>query len=96
MTKDVYGVSVSRCILATVRKRTNMNVDMDLVAQVSKILGTKTTTATVHTAMEEMVKLQYRRELVADDLPGLTVEALANMDRGEEDVPNVDLSDLGK
>lgn len=68
------------------RKRTNMNVDMELVEEVAKILGTKTTTATVHAAMDEVLKLKLRRELAADDLEGLTPEMLEEMDRPRHDL----------
>jgi Arc/MetJ family transcription regulator len=76
-------------MLGHVKKRTNMNVDMELVGKVSKILGTKTTTATVHAAMDEVVKLERRRQLVRDNLEGLTPELLEEMDR-----PDHDLSDF--
>jgi Arc/MetJ family transcription regulator len=76
-------------MLFPVKKRTNMNVDMELVGKVSKILGTKTTTATVHGAMDEVVKLQLRRALAAHDFPDLTPELLEEMDR-----PDHDLSDF--
>jgi Arc/MetJ family transcription regulator len=49
---QAYSVSVVR--------RTSINLDVDLVAQARKVLGTKTTTDTVHTALRETV----RRELV--------------------------------
>jgi Arc/MetJ family transcription regulator len=73
------------------RKRTNMNVDMELVEKVAAILGTKTTTATVHAAMDEVVKLELRRRLAEDDLPGLTPEAMEEMDRPDHDLTGLDL-----
>jgi Arc/MetJ family transcription regulator len=73
------------------KKRTNMNVDMELVEKVAGILGTQTTTGTVHAAMEEVVKLQLRLSLAEDDLPGLTPEAMAEMDRPDHDLTDVDL-----
>ncbi|MDX6650790.1 MAG: hypothetical protein QOJ97_2741 [Solirubrobacteraceae bacterium] len=76
-------------MLGHVKKRTNMNVDMELVGKVSKILGTKTTTATVHGALDEVLKLERRRQLVRDNLEGLTPELLEEMDR-----PDHDLSDF--
>jgi Arc/MetJ family transcription regulator len=63
-----------------------MNVDMELVEQVSKVLGTKTTTATVHAAMDEVLKLRLRRELAAHDFPDLTPETLEEM-RRPKDLP---------
>ena len=71
------------CIVRIVRKRTNMNIDMDLVEKVAAILGTKTTTATVHAAMDEVVKLELRKQLAAHDFPELTPEVMEEMDRPE-------------
>ena len=79
------------CILARVRKRTNMNIDMQLVEKAAEILGTKTTTATVHAALDEVVKAELRRRLADDDLPGLTPEAMEEMDRPDHDLSGVDL-----
>jgi Arc/MetJ family transcription regulator len=89
VTNRVYFVTPWMCMLCRVKKRTNMNVDMELVAKVAKILETKTTTATVHGAMDEVVKLERRRQLVRDNLEGLTPELLEEMDR-----PDHDLSDF--
>lgn len=80
----MYVVTVWMCILGGVRKRTNMNIDMDLVAKAADILGTKTTTATVHAALDEVVRLQLRRELADYDFPDLTPEALEEMRRGRD------------
>ena len=68
-----------------------MNVDMELVEKVAAILGTKTTTATVHAAMDEVVKLELRRQLAEDDLPGLTPEVMEEMDRPDHDLTDLDL-----
>lgn len=68
-----------------VRKRTNMNVEMDLVAEAAEILGTKNTTETVHRALREVVALQRRRELAADDMPWLTTESLEALRRLENE-----------
>ncbi len=73
-----------------------MNIDMELVAKVAGILGTRNTTETVHAAMDEVVKLQLRRELAADDMPDLTAELLDEMRRSEHDLSDVDVSDLGE
>jgi Arc/MetJ family transcription regulator len=78
------------------RKRTNMNVDMERVAEVAEYLGTKGTTATVHAALDEVLKLKLRRELAAAEMPWLNVELLEEMRRDEDDLPNIDLSDFGE
>jgi Arc/MetJ family transcription regulator len=66
-----------------VRKRTNMNIDTHLVEQAAQVLGTHGTTATVHAAMEEVVRREKRRRLADWDFPDLTLEALAEMRKGE-------------
>jgi Arc/MetJ family transcription regulator len=72
------------------KKRTNMNVDMELVEKVAEILGTKTMTATVHAAMDEVVNLELRKRLAEDDLPGLTPEVMEEMDRPDHDLTGLD------
>jgi Arc/MetJ family transcription regulator len=64
-----------------VKKRTNMNLDMALVAKAAEVLGTNGTTATVHAALDEVVRHELLRQLAADDFPDLTPEALAEMRR---------------
>jgi Arc/MetJ family transcription regulator len=61
------------------KKRTNMNIDASLVDQAAGVLGTHGTTATVHAAMEDVVRRARRRRLAARDLPDLTPEAVAEM-----------------
>ena len=70
------------------RKRTNINLDMELVGKAAEVLGTKTTTATVHGALDEVVKYELRRRLADHDFPGLTPEALDEMDRPEDPLPD--------
>jgi Arc/MetJ family transcription regulator len=62
-----------------VKKRTNMNIDASLVDQAASVLGTHGTTATVHAAMEDVVRRARRKRLAARDLPDLTPEAVAEM-----------------
>ena len=64
-----------------IKKRTNINLDMALVARASEVLGTAGTTATVHAALDEVVRRELRRQLVEADFPDLTPEALAQMRR---------------
>ena len=64
-----------------VKRRTNMNVDTHLVDQAARVLGTRGTTATVHAAMEDVVRRSQRRRLAARDLPDLTPEAITEMRR---------------
>jgi Arc/MetJ family transcription regulator len=63
----------------TVKKRTNMNVDVSLVSQAAVVLGTRGTTDTVHAAMEDVVRRSRRKRLAARDLSDLTPKALEQM-----------------
>jgi Arc/MetJ family transcription regulator len=62
-------------------RRTNLNLDMDLVREAGAILGTTQTTATVHAALREIVARERRRELAAHDFPGLGPETLETLRR---------------
>lgn len=64
-----------------VKKRTNMNLDVDLVARASEVLGTNGATATVHAALDAVIKRELRRELAEQRFPDLTPESLAEMRR---------------
>jgi Arc/MetJ family transcription regulator len=46
-------------------KRTSLNLDMSLVDDARKVLGSNGTTATVHKALEEVVRQARLRELVS-------------------------------
>ena len=63
-------------------RRTSLNLDLDLVAQARDILETRTTTATVHRALEEVVRREALRRLTEWDLGGMTLEDLERMRRG--------------
>ena len=56
-----------------------MNVDTHLVQAAADVLGTRGTTATVHAAMEDVVRRARRMRLAANDLPDLTPQAVAEM-----------------
>lgn len=49
-------------------KRTNINLDVQLVSDAAALLGTKRTTDTVHAAMRDVVTRERRRRLVGRDL----------------------------
>ena len=57
-------------------KRTSLNLDLDLVAKAREVLETRTTTDTIHRALEEVVRREALRELAAWDLGGMTLEDL--------------------
>jgi len=46
-------------------RRTSINLDVDLVAEAKRVLGTTETTETVHRALREVIRQQRLRSLVA-------------------------------
>lgn len=64
-----------------VLKRTNINLDMDLVEQAAHELGTRRTTDTVHQAMRDVIARSRRARLARRDFADLTPEALDAMRR---------------
>jgi Arc/MetJ family transcription regulator len=46
-----------------VTKRTNINLDTELLREAAELLGTERITDTVHAAMREVVDREYRRRL---------------------------------
>jgi Arc/MetJ family transcription regulator len=77
------GVSMkgSKVYDADVVKRTNINLDMDLVAQAAHELGTRRTTDTVHEALRAVVARRRRARLAQRDFEGLAPESLDAMRR---------------
>lgn len=69
----VYRVSVIR--------RTNINLDVDLVRQAARELGTERTTDTVHQALRDVVARGRRARLAQRDFEDLTPETLEAMRR---------------
>lgn len=62
-------------------RRTNINLDMDLVEEAAHELGTQRTTDTVHQALREVVARARRTRLAQRDFEDLTPEALEAMRR---------------
>lgn len=62
-------------------KRTNLNLDMDLVQQAARELGTVRTTDTVHEALRDVIARARRARLAARDFTDLTPDALEGMRR---------------
>jgi Arc/MetJ family transcription regulator len=62
-------------------RRTNINLDMDLVDEAARELGTQRTTDTVHKALREVVARARRARLAERDFEDLTPEALDAMRR---------------
>jgi Arc/MetJ family transcription regulator len=64
--------------------RTSMFLDRDLVREAARVLGTDGVTDTVHEALNEVVRMQLRRELLAGDPTfGVTLEELLERRRRE-------------
>lgn len=62
-------------------KRTNLNLDMELIAEAAAELGTSRTTDTVHAALREVIARARRAQLAQCDFEDLTPEVLAAMRR---------------
>lgn len=63
------------CALAMVR-RTNINLDMDLVDQAAHELGTRRTTDTVHEALRAVIARARRARLAQRNFEDLTPDSL--------------------
>jgi Arc/MetJ family transcription regulator len=57
-------------------RHTSLNLDMDLVDEAARELGTRRTTDTVHQALREVVARARRARLAKRDSEDLTPEAL--------------------
>lgn len=66
-------------VASSATKRTNINLDKDLVEAAAAVLGTTQTTATVHAALREVVDRAARQRLAERDFARLTPEALSEM-----------------
>jgi Arc/MetJ family transcription regulator len=60
------------------RKHTTIDLDAELVGQARQVLGTSTTTDTIHAALAEVVRAR-RRMGIADLQPALTLADLDAM-----------------
>ena len=77
LSSDRYAYSV------IVIRRTSINLDLDLVDLARGILGTKTTTDTVHTALREAVRrerLERLTEMRFDHMPEGWLDELRRWD----------------
>lgn len=62
-------------------KRTSLNLDLGLVAKARELLDTRTTTETIHVALEEVVRRESLRELATWNLDGMRLEDLERLRR---------------
>jgi Arc/MetJ family transcription regulator len=72
----VYQTALRGCTLWGVVKRTNINLDMDLVEQAAHELGTRRTTDTVHEALRNVVARARRIRLAQRNFEDLTPDSL--------------------
>ena len=62
-------------------KRTNINLNADLVGAAAAVLGTARTTDTVHAALQAVVDRASRERLAERDFANLTPEVLEEIRR---------------
>jgi Arc/MetJ family transcription regulator len=62
-------------------KRTNINIDTELVSAAAAVLGTVQTTETVHAALREVIDQAARRRLADRDFSDLTPPLLDELRR---------------
>jgi Arc/MetJ family transcription regulator len=62
-------------------KRTSINLDMDLVEEAARELGTQRTTDTIHEALRDVIARARRARLAQRDFEDLTPESLEAMRR---------------
>jgi Arc/MetJ family transcription regulator len=62
-------------------KRTSLNLELELVAEARKVLGTKGTTDTIHRALEDVVRREKLRALAGETFDDLTPAALEQVRR---------------
>jgi Arc/MetJ family transcription regulator len=69
----------SRMYDCRMRKRTSLNLDLELIAEAREVLGTNGTTETVHRALEEVIRREHLRRLAERTFEDLTPEALEKL-----------------
>jgi Arc/MetJ family transcription regulator len=65
-------------------KRTNINLDKELVDAAAAVLGTVQTTETVHAALREVIARASRQRLAERDFPNMTPAALDALRRARK------------
>jgi Arc/MetJ family transcription regulator len=69
------------------RKHTTLNLDMDLVKEAQRALGTQKATETIHRALEEVIAREKRRQLLEMGVGDLTPERLEELRRNRPPEP---------
>ena len=84
----MYWCALERCILDQVSgtkiRRTNINLDTELVDEAAAVLGTQRTTDTVHAALQAVIDRAARERLAQRDFADLTPEVLEQLRRSRQ------------
>lgn len=62
-------------------RRTTMNIDHELVAQAQEILGTENATATVHQALDAVIRRFHLERLAARDFANVDLSEVQSLRR---------------
>jgi Arc/MetJ family transcription regulator len=65
-------------------RRTSLNLELELVAEARKVLGTSGTTDTIHRALAEVVRHEKLQALAAETFDDLTPQAHGRLRRWPE------------
>jgi Arc/MetJ family transcription regulator len=79
------GVSLSE-VSETKIRRTNINLDTELVDAAAAVLGTARTTDTVHAALRAVIDRAARERLATRDFDDLTPDVLEQLRRARQTV----------
>jgi Arc/MetJ family transcription regulator len=85
MSRSHGGVSFIEVSEAKIR-RTNINLDTELVDAAAAVLGTARTTDTVHAALRAVIDRAARERLATRDFDDLTPEVLEQLRRPRQTV----------
>jgi len=65
------------------KRRASLILDIELLEEAKRILGTARDTEAIHLALSEVVNRDKRRRLAALEMPDLTLESLDQSRRGQ-------------
>lgn len=83
MLRSRGGVSLGK-VSETKIRRTNINLDMELVDAAAAVLGTERTTDTVHAALRTVIAQAARERLAKRDFDDLKPDVLEQLRRPRE------------
>ena len=78
MARSLGGVSLGE-VSGTKIRRTNINLDTELVEEAAAVLGTNRTTDTVHAALRAVIDRAARQRLASRDFDDLTPGVLEQL-----------------